>query len=496
MKSKFRGASADAILLMFIKLVTILLGLAVTRLLSQYLSVYDYGTYSQILLVVSTVSSITILGMMDGVNYFYCGESDPGKRESYISTIFALQSVIGVVSGAVVMLLSAPLCTYFDNPDVAKLLIFAAALPLMQNLLGMFQILLVSVGKARMLAWRNLIVSLVRLAAVFAVILFVRNVAVILAATLVLDVAQIVFFALILRKSGCFIRFRAVDMHLFGRIVAYCAPMAVFTVVNTLNRDLDKYLISTLTDTETLAIYSNASKMLPFDIIMTSFCTVLLPQITRLVAEKQKKAAASLYKLFLEISYVSTAVLCCAALAASPQLMELLYSEKYLSGLSVFCVYILVDLIRFTNITLILSAAGKTSVLMFLGIGSLGLNAVLNVVFYHLMGILGPAIATFVTTAVMGTVLLLLSARELDSGLGEFFDKTFLIIYIAENLILTPALFAAQRWLSGLGLNYFVTLAVVCAVYAAVMLALNGRRLIGDLKQVNCVSKTVNAKFD
>ena len=45
MKNKQQwGTSGDAIFLTLIKLVTILLGLTVTRLLSQYLSVYDYGT--------------------------------------------------------------------------------------------------------------------------------------------------------------------------------------------------------------------------------------------------------------------------------------------------------------------------------------------------------------------------------------------------------------------------------------------------------------------
>ena len=50
------GVSFDAILLTFIKLITTALGLATTRLLSEHLSVYDYGTYSQVLLIVSTVA--------------------------------------------------------------------------------------------------------------------------------------------------------------------------------------------------------------------------------------------------------------------------------------------------------------------------------------------------------------------------------------------------------------------------------------------------------
>ena len=53
--------------------------------------------------------------------------------------------------------------------------------------------------------------------------------------------------------------------------------MAIFTLVNTLNRDIDKYVISAVSDTETLAIYANAAKVLPFDIILISFMTVTAP---------------------------------------------------------------------------------------------------------------------------------------------------------------------------------------------------------------------------
>ena len=483
------GTSGDAILLMFIKLVTIALGLIVTRLLSQYLSVYDYGTYSQILLIVSTVTSLTILGMMDGVNYFYCSQKDPQQRESFISTIFAIQCMVSGAAGCVVLLLSAPLCAYFENPDVSGLLIFAAALPLLQNLLSMMQILLVSVGKARLLAVRNLIVSVVRLAVVLAVVTVVQNVAVILLTTVVLDAAQIALFAVILRKNDCFMGLRAVNFRLFRQIFRYCAPMAVFTVVGTLNRDLDKYLVEMMTDTETFAVYSNASKVLPFDIIMTSFTTVLIPQITRLVAEQNREKAASLYKVFLEIAYVSTGVLCCAALAASPQLMELLYSGKYISGLSVFCVYILVDLLRFTNITLVLSAAGKTRTLMFVAVGTLGANAALNVVLYRFLGLPGPAVATLLTTIGSGLLILYLGARELRTKLYRFFDLKFLLLFGVESAAATLLLFRAQAWLAEKGISYVVILVAVCSIYGMSMLLLHGKRLLKALKSVNKATK-------
>lgn len=485
------GASSDALLLMFIKLVTILLGFVVTRLLSEHLSVYDYGTYSQILLVVSTVATLTILGMMDGVNYYWCSGKDLREREQYVATIFALQCVVSTVAGTAVLCLSGPLCRYFDNPDVSGLLIFAAALPLLQNLLGMLQVLLVSVGKARILALRNLIVSLVRLGAVLLVVTTIHNVAVVLAATVIMDLVQILLFTGLLRKNQCALRLSNVDPKLLGRILSYCAPMAVFTMVSGLNRDLDKYLIAWMTDTQTLAIYTNASKVLPFDIVMTSFCTVLLPRITRLIAQKEHHRAAELYREFLEISYICTGILCCAALAAAPQLMQLLYSSKYLDGLPVFCIYILVDLLRLTNITLILSAAGKTRTLMFLGVGTLALNAVLNLALYHLFGVTGPALATLAATALMGIVLLKLGAKELRSKLSSLFDGWYLLAFCLEAILAVAVFSLGRNWLQQHIQSFFV-LVLVAGGFGICMLLLNGKRLLKALKKVNIIGKSVN----
>ena len=475
-------------LLMFIKLVTIALGFVITRLLSQYLSVYDYGTYSQILLIVSTVSSMTILGMMDGINYFYCSLKNEQQRDAYIATIFAMQCIVSTAAGAAVLLLSKSICLYFDNPELMGLLAFAAALPFLQNLLSLFQILLVSVGRARMLAVRNLLVSLARLGAALTVVLAVRNVAVMLAVTLVMDIGQILFFAAFLRRDGVSIRTNNVDFRLRTSIFAYCAPMAVFTVINTLNRDLDKYLITLLTDTETLAIYANASRVLPFDIVMTSFCTVLIPEITRFVSNRELEKAASLYKSFLEIAYVSTGILCCTALVAAPQLMQLLYSSKYVSGLTVFCIYILVDMIRFSNMTLILSAAGKTRTIMLLGMASIGMNAVLNIILYRLIGMEGPAVATLVSVLLTGVLMLSFGARELNTRFWRLFDRKYLTIFALESLAAGMAFGTMQKWLTGKGIHYFYVLLLVGGGYGLLMLLLHGRRLLRSLKNVNKVT--------
>lgn len=488
-KKRLGGISFDAILLTFIKLITTALGLATTRLLSEHLSVYDYGTYSQVLLVVSTVASLTIFGMMDGMNYFYCKEASPEKKEAYAATILTSQLMLGTFAGVLIMLLSAPLCAYFDNPGLKGLLIFAALLPTLQNLLWILQVMIVSIGGARKLAIRNFVVSIARLAAVICVATFVNNVAFYLAFTVVLDLAQMAFFGGVLYKNKCYIRPTKVDFRLLGEIVKYCAPMAIFIIVNSLNRDLDKYLVSLLTDTETLAMYANASKQLPFDIIMSSFATVLVPHIIKTFSSGNTVAATKMCRSYFEISYVSTGVLCFAALSSAPQFMKLLYSNKYTAGLAIFCVYILVDLARITNLTIIISSAGKSKWLMIMGGGSIAVNALLNFVLYDLIGLMGPAVATLIVTAVTGMIMIYLDSRVLKAKLTELIDFKYLLLFMAEAVVLTVALSFVGHMLDAWDVHYFINLVLIAGAYVLIMLLLNFKRVIANMKKLNSLSK-------
>ena len=51
------------------------------------------------------------------------------------------------------------------------------------------------------------------------------------------------------------------------------------------------------------------------------------------ISNKEKQETVKVYRAFLEFSYSSTIILACGAIAAAPQLMNLLYTEKYLSGI-------------------------------------------------------------------------------------------------------------------------------------------------------------------
>lgn len=466
-------------------MVTLVFGLLMTRILSGHFSVHDYGTYSQIILLVTTVTSITILGMVDGVNYFFCKETDVQKRNAYISTIFVMQAVASLIASLTVLGCTIPISQYFNNSDIRGLIIFAALLPVLQNMISLLQIMFIAIGRAKHIAIRNLLVAVFKLVAILFACYVFNNIAIVLVCQVVLEVAQVAYFVISLRRNSCKINLGDFNKTLIGEILKYCIPMAMFTIVKSLNRDCDKYVIAAFTDTETLAIYTNASKQLPFDIIMTSFCTVLLPYITRYISKKDYSRTQVLYKSFLELSCISTAILALGAVCVSPELMKFLYTEKYISGLSIFIVYIFVDVLSVFNITLLLSAAGKTKTIMCVGVGAFIANLILNILFYHLLGLIGPAVATLVVTLLQGVVMLSMSAKVIQTSFLKMFNKKFMCIFMLELVVGCVVVSTLRCWLVGLRLPEFGVMCICCLTFMFPLGLINFRRLKQNLNIIN-----------
>ena len=481
LKHLVSGAAGDSVLFMAVRVVTILVTFVVTRMLSDWFSVSEYGTYSQIMLIVSTVSNVTILGMMDGINFFYGREKDFVKREKYIATIFAIHAIVSALTSTLILLLTVPISQYFKNADLKGLIVFAALLPILQNTISMLQILFISVGKAKTIAFRNLLVSFAKLLFVLTSCYLFNNIIIVLIAHLFIDTIQTIYFFIVLKKNDVNINIFKSDFSLAREIITYCVPMAMYTILNSINRDCDKYIISAFTSTEELAIYSNASKLLPFDIVMTSLCTILLPYITKYISNREYKQTVDLYKVFLELSYTSTGILAAGALCVAPELMRFLYTEKYLAGINVFCIYLIVDTIRFLNITLIMSASGRTKTIMYVSLGTFVTNIVLNILFFRWLGFEGPAIATLFITFVNGIIILGLSAKALETTIWKMFDWKYFVCFWSEVFAVTLIVSLFKKILVMLGFNYIINLIVCYFVFALIMLVINYKRVSKDI---------------
>lgn len=479
------GVATNSVLLTFVQVITTLLGLIVTKLLSVNFSLEEYGTYSQALLITTTVTSISILGLTNATNYFYNRTSDEAEQEIYLSTIFTIQYIVGTVCGFLMIVLRGGIAQYFANDRLKNILIIVAFTPFLTNLIQMYQTLFVSIGKAKVIAVRNLFVSLIRLIAVVIACYILNDIITVLVVIMGLDIIQVAYFTILFSKYKYPIRVKNANRYLVSEILHFSIPMAIYVLTNSLSRDIDKYVVSAFSNTETLAIYTNAAKVLPFDMLTASLITVLVPIITRFINSKKHVEAQEVFKLYLRVGYILTCTFVGGAIAVAEQLMLFLYDQKYLVGLPIFIIYLFIDMIRFANVTTILSGAGKTKILMTISVSMLCANAFFNVIAFKAIGLIGPAIVTLILTMLMTLMLLHFGAKEISCTIISLFDFKEIGIIAVEIIAVGMGAHYLSNILLKLGAPNVINIIVSYGSYIIIMCGMNIKRIIGCLKALN-----------
>lgn len=425
----------DAVSLTVSKMIVLLIAMVSSMLLSRFRSFEEYGTYSQLLMVITLVTTVIMMGLPNSLNYFLAGADTDQDRRHFLSVYYTITTVLSLLVGAVLVAVTPLLIAYFENPLIGDFLYFLALFPWTRIILsGVENILVVY----RRTPW----ITVYRLANSFAllgIILLVQLCGWSFRTYMLLYLGVEIAFALavyvIATENAGGLR-PSFDPLLIKKIFTFSIPIGIATMVGTLNIELDKLMIGGLTDTEQLAIYTNASKEMPVTVIATSITTVLLPQMVRLLKKGENKTAATLWSDATLLSFTVTGFLSMALFVFAPEVITLLYSAKYLPGTAVFRIYSLLLLFRCTYFGMVLNATGHTKMILYSSIGSLILNLGLNYVFFFLFGFEGPAVASLLALVVMTVFQLSWTSRVLGIGLRQLFDWRALLTSLVLNLLL------------------------------------------------------------
>ena len=472
------GSAVDSLLLAGVKFATLGSTMANTMILSRSLSLEAYGTYAQGVLVVALCADATVLGLVDAVNFFFNRDSRESVTREYVNAIFVMQVVIGVVTAVLLVALRGAIGGYFSNPMLPALVVLLALRPMLTNMTSMFQVLIMSIGRAKAIAIRNIVFSALKFTAVLITALLTSSIAVLFAMLLALD-------ALSFRRWKYMIRLIRPRWDRIREILAFSLPMAVYVLTASLMRQVGELVIGMHESTQRYAIYANCATILPLDVVSASFLTVIIPIVTRYIAAGRRDRVRLLFKHYLAVGYLTTVTFSVSCFVVAPEAIQVLYGARYLPGYGVFCLYLVATMARFASLSLILSAAGRTKALMVVSLVAVVFNALLCVVLYSIMGFVGPALASVLVNVGMAAVLVRLSLKEVGGSLATAFDAGALGVYIVSMLAAALAGSALRRALITLGLPVPVIAALVmCAVSAAVLL-INIKSLTASLRAIN-----------
>ena len=421
--------------------------LLISMLLSRFRTLEEYGTYSQMTLVINLFTTIFMLGLPNSLNYFLAKADTNVERKEFLSVYYTLSTLLSLIVGSFLVAITPLLVSYFNNPLLITFGYYLAFFPWTSIIGSGIENILVVYKKANQIILFRTCNNLAILGSIVLVQLMQWNfgtyMKIYLGVQMVFSI--IVYSTAYHLADGLKIK---LDFGLIKRIFSFSIPMGVASMIGTLNVELDKLMIGNLLNTEQLAVYTNASKEMPVTLVATSITAVLLPQMVRILKHEEKESNERAIKMWgyaTQLSFSFIAFLSIALVVFAPEAIIFLYSEKYLSGVNIFQVYSLCLLVRFTYWGMIINAKGKTKFILYSSLIALGLNVIFNYLFFVLWGMIGPAFATLLSLIVMNFAQLFYSSKLLKIRLLKIFPWLSLGRILLTEVIIGGGMFIIKK---------------------------------------------------
>lgn len=484
--SKSLGKSA--VILTASKIITTFITLISAMLLARFRTLEEYGTYSQLLMVITLATALFTLGLPNSTNYFLARAETHDERQNFLSVYFSLNTLLCFIMGGALVLIIPLLIQYFNNELIKEYSYFLLLYPWAYVIIGNISNILVVYGKTTKLMLFSIVSTAVALISILIVQILGWSFREYMIIFLVGNLLLMIWVYIMVWNLEKPLRI-SFSKPLIIKILKYSIPIGLAGLVGTVSIEIDKLMIGRFFNTEQLAIYTNAAKELPLSIVASSLTAVLLPQMARMLKNNEGKAAVSLWGSTVLLSYMIICFFSMALVVFAPQVITILYSEKYLPGVTVFRVYSLVLLLRCTYFGMVLNSIGKTKLIFYSSLASLGLNVILNYTMYLLFGMVGPAIATFLSIGLVGFAQLYVTAKEMKVPFRELMPWKRLFIVTLLNIALGIIIYFITRILSlgtdNGGILISISIGLIATIIYLLILYKPGRLL---WKEINNVS--------
>lgn len=426
-----RSIAGDATKLTVVKMGATVLTMVTAMLLSRFRTLEEYGTYSQLQLVTNLFTVIFMIGLPNSINYFLAKANDKQEQTRFLSLYYSLTTVLGFAAGIVLVAGLPAIIKYFNNDSIRDFWFYLLLYPWTKIIITGLENLLVVYQRMTKLIIFKMLYSCITLAVVIVAWLMRSSFELYMALFVATEIVFSLWVYGISYKLSSGLKF-VFDKSEINSVFRFCIPLGLASIVGTISIELDKLLIGYFYSTEELGIYNNASKEMPVTMIATSITAVLMPQLVKLLKRGNNEKAIELWNRATILSYVFIAFFASALIVFAPEVITILYSEKYLPGVAVFRVYSLVLLLRTTYFGMILNSIGETRFVFITSIMNLILNVGLNFVCYIVFGFIGPAIATFLSIAVIAYLQIFYTSRRIRIKVKKIFNwkKIFQITVI------------------------------------------------------------------
>jgi O-antigen/teichoic acid export membrane protein len=403
--------SAADFLRLFIKTV---IGMVLARILTQA----EYGTYRQLFMLYTIVSAIFLIGLPQSV-YYFIPKADDAKRAKIIAQTLDLVSLLGILSSIFILLSRDWISSLFHNPQLMKTLVPFALYPFFMFVTQLYYSTMVSLQRPRKAALYVALSVICDSVLILGVALITKNLLYVTISIIVSVFIQWLYARINLRaylenKETC-----KIDYTMLKDQIRFSLPIGIAAIVGVISAQVDKLVISSYFSPELFAVFAVGATELPFiGIITNSVNAVILPEMSKL---KGDKTITDLYKSAVRKNALLLFPIFAFCMIMAPQIIQILYSAKYLDAVVFFRIYLFTVPLRVATYGLLFQVYNKTRYIFLLSFASLILNTALNMLMIKTIGIRGPAFAAVIVTYITVLLYLFLIKHKLKIKLLNLF---------------------------------------------------------------------------
>lgn len=414
MSNKKDNLTEKAGVVVFARIITTVIDLAIVIATIQILSKTDFAIIGYLLMVHEVARNLATLGFPESIFYFFERVSGSAKR-GFTAQTTAILLATGFVAGVFVLIISYFAPALLAEWDPLNVQTVQDLLPWM-GLLAVLEIptwpvtnVLLALDRQKDSAWYEMSTSLLSFGCLV----------VPLALGYGLDIAVygLVIYGVI-RFIGSFIWLHLVlpegklsdtDISLKKQF-NFALPLGFSSLTNKLNRYVDKFVVSILLPATAYAEYTIGAQEVPIiRVIPFAVGSVLISRYVSLQLESKKDELLELWYKGIEKVSLLVVPLTILSIIIAPDLISLIAESEgndYSNAVLPFQIYNLIVLVRVTHYGSILQAFGDTKGVFYMSLNLVVANIILSVPFTIWFGITGTALSTLIANVYNWLILL------------------------------------------------------------------------------------------
>ncbi|MEE2788440.1 MAG: lipid II flippase MurJ [Myxococcota bacterium] len=463
-----QSLTAKTLLLSSGKILAAFSTIGITAILTRTLTMDDYATHRQALLMYAMVAPALMLGLPKALYFFIPGD-EARARSLLLSNLLGLASMGALFAVVMWCGLGQAMASYFDNPALVALGDYVGVYALFILPTSAFGACMMTTDRVARLVATNVITQLLLVVVVaFAAIEFGHPQATIGAyvawSAVVFLVTLVMMFQATNKSEDRQPRWS--DMR---SQVKYAVPLGLASMFGAISTQVDKFIVSTMCSPAEFAIYVTGALELPLIGIVTgAMSAVVLPELAKFFKQGNTRAIVSLWQRAMNKAILVLAPAMFGVLLLGPELMTVLFGDAYIDASDPLRVYALQLPARSAVYGSVLMATNETRWVTIAAIVGLTLNTLMSLLMVYLLGPTGAAWASVVTTYSVILFMVWMMTRVLDTRIQDLIAWTYLArVCVVAGLPAAALFFGSFLWAPETTL---VRLVVMGALYVGIVL--------------------------